>query len=87
MYVANRKENILAASSNLNRNFGYQGRPSFSVRGRRIPSYRGAGLKSGTFKGTGRNFAKDDTSEHKSESANRTGSELEPKKKERQFNL
>ena len=79
--MANSKEDVLAASANLNRNFGYQRRPSSFSGGKRNPSYREVGWKSGASKGIGKNFARDDTSEHKSESVNRAGSE--PDKKER----
>ena len=82
--MANREENVLAASANLNRNFGYQGRSSFFSGGRRNPSYRGGGWKSSASKGIGKNFARGDTSEHKSESVNRA--ESEPQKKDRQLN-
>ena len=74
-------EDVLAASANLNKNFGYQRRPSFFSGRKRKPSYREVGWKSGASKGIGKNFARDDTSEHKSELVNRAGSE--PQKKER----
>ena len=54
VYMANREENVLVASGNLNRNFGYPGRPSFFSGGRRNPSYRGAGWKSGASKEIGK---------------------------------
>ena len=78
--MANREENVLAASANLNRNFGYQGRSSFFSGGRKNHSYRGGGWKSSASKEIGKNFAGGDTSEHKSESVNRAGSE--PQKKD-----